>query len=67
MPTYRAYLLNSNDHIVSAKPIDADDDDSAIESARIHAQNLEPSWADRVAGVEVWLGSLVQPEATEGK
>ena len=34
MPEYRAYLIDSDGHFHSAKPIEAPDDDAAVEAAK---------------------------------
>ena len=46
MPTYRAYLIDENDKIVSFKPVDADADDEALEVAKQFVDGHD---------VEVWL------------
>lgn len=46
MPMYRAYLMDSEDHITSVRAIEADSDADALESAK--------RFADK-GDVEVWL------------
>jgi hypothetical protein len=46
MPTYRAYLVDQNDRVVSFKPIDAETDEQAVTAARRFADGCD---------VEVWL------------
>ncbi len=45
MPTYRAYLIDQNDRVVSFQPIEADTDQAAVEAARLYADGCD---------VEVW-------------
>lgn len=45
MPTYRAYLIDQNDRVVSFKPIEAEIDEEAVEAARRYVDGCD---------VEVW-------------
>ena len=50
MPTYRCYLLNWSDHIVSVDSLQADDDDIAMVMATSLLREQHPT----SAGMEVW-------------
>ena len=45
MPDYRAYLIDSNDHVISRRDLVAPTDEAALETARQYADG---------ADVEVW-------------
>jgi hypothetical protein len=45
MPTYRAYLIDENNRVVSYKPVDADSDAEALQAAREFVDGCD---------VEVW-------------
>jgi hypothetical protein len=46
MPTYRAYFIDSDDRVVSFKPIEAEDDNQAMQAARQYIDGKD---------IEVWL------------
>jgi hypothetical protein len=57
MPTYRAYLVNGDDRVISYKPIDAHTDAEALKAARQYVDGCD---------VEVWyldrkIGRLQRP------
>jgi hypothetical protein len=45
MPTYRAYLINEDNRVVSYKPVEADTDAEVLQAARQHVSGCD---------VEVW-------------
>ena len=45
MPTYRAYLIDEDDHVASYKPVEADSDSEAMVAARRFVEGFD---------VEVW-------------
>ena len=58
MSTYRAYLINADNHVASYRPIDADTDVEALKAARQFVDGCE---------VEVWyldrkIGRLERPK-----
>jgi hypothetical protein len=58
MPTYRAYLMDADDRVVSYRPIDADTEADALKAARGFAEGC---------AVEVWhldrmIGRLEHPK-----
>jgi hypothetical protein len=51
MTTYRAYLIDQNDRVVSFQPIEAETDEEAVEAARLYVDGCD---------VEIWhLGRKV--------
>ena len=48
MPIYRAYLIDKDDKVDSFRPVEADDDERALEAAK---QLLD----GHAFGIEVWL------------
>ena len=48
MPIYRAYLIDKDDKVDSFKPVEADNDEGALEAAK---QFLD----GRAYAIEVWL------------
>ena len=48
MPIYRAYLIDKNDRVDSYKPVEADNDERALEAAK-------PLLDSHDYGIEVWL------------
>jgi hypothetical protein len=52
MPTYRAYLIDSNNRVVSFKPVEAGDDDEALQAAQqfVDGRDIEVWHLDRMIG-----------------
>jgi hypothetical protein len=48
MPIYRAYLIDKDDRVDSFKPVEADDDERALEAAKQFLDGHD-------CGIEVWL------------
>ena len=49
MPIYRAYLIDKDDRVDSFKPVEADDDERALEAAKQFLNGHDDY------GIEVWL------------
>ncbi len=58
MPTYRAYLINADNCVVSYRPIDADSDAEALQAAREFVNGCD---------VEVWQLDREIGRLTRGK
>jgi hypothetical protein len=52
MPIYRAYLLDKDDRVESFKPVEADSDDEALETAKqfVNGHDVEVWLLDRMVG-----------------
>ena len=52
MPIYRAYLIDKDDRVESYKPVEAHDDEKALEAARqlVDGHDVEVWFLDRMVG-----------------
>lgn len=52
MPIYRAYLIDKDDRVESYKPVEANDDETALEAARqlVDGHDVEVWFLDRMVG-----------------
>jgi hypothetical protein len=52
MPIYRAYLIDKDDRVESYKPVEANDDEKALEAARqlVDGHDVEVWFLDRLVG-----------------
>ena len=52
MPTYRAYLIETDNRVQSYKPIDAESDEQALEAAKrlVDGHDVEVWSLDRMVG-----------------
>jgi hypothetical protein len=52
MPMYRAYFIDEDDRVESFKPVEADSDEEALESAKrlVNGHDVEVWLLDRMVG-----------------
>jgi hypothetical protein len=52
MPIYRAYLIDKDDRVDSFRPVEANDDETALEAARrlVDGHDVEVWFLDRMVG-----------------